>query len=308
MRIILLGPTASGKSDLAVLLAEQLQTSVISADSRQCYRKLDIGTAKPSLEMRKRVKHYNIDVLDPDQEDSAMDFQKRAEAWEKEILKDNAFVIYTGGSTLHLLSLIQPFNELPEADPDHIYELQKRAEKEGLDVLYQELKKADPKYADKMDGLNRQRIIRALDVYMQTGKPFSSFHTDDPIEPDDQTLVYGLSLPREELYRRINARVDRMIAKGLVDEVSALLDAGFDPEGQSLNTVGYTEIIRYLNDEWTLDKAIEKIKTHTRRYAKRQLTWFRRWDFINWLDADMHNTPKLAEILLSDLAAKAKKG
>lgn len=258
--------------------------------------------------MRGRVRHFNIDVLDPTEEDSAVDFQKRAEVWEQQILKDNAFVVYAGGSTLHLQSLIRPFNELPEADPENVRELQERADKEGIEALFAELKTKDPDYADKMDGMNRQRIIRALDVYLQTGKPFSSFHNDEPIVPDEQTLVYGLSMPREDLYQRINKRVDQMIVSGLVEEVRTLLKEGIDPDAQSLNTVGYSEIIRFLNDEWPLDKAIEKIKTHTRRYAKRQLTWFRRWDFIHWLDAGQYNTPELAEILLSDLAAKAKKG
>ncbi len=301
MRIILLGPTAAGKTELSLQLAGELDTAIISADSRQCYKHINIGTAKPSPEELDRIQHYNISLLDLDEEDSAMDFQKRAAEWEKEILKDSAHVIYAGGSTLHLQSLIQPFNEMPESDEENIEQLESRIESEGIESLYAMLKEADPEYADNMDGMNRQRIIRALDVWMQTGKPFSSFHSNDEIHPDKNTIVFDLKWPRQKLYDRINQRVDQMIEKGLVEEVKSILDAGHSKELQSLNTVGYKEIIKYLEGEWTLEKAVEKIKTSTRRYAKRQITWFRRWEFIGWLEAEELSVEEMKQRVLGEL-------
>ena len=149
--------------------------------------------------------------------------------------------------------------------------------------------------------MNRQRIIRALDVWMQTGKPFSSFHQREEIQPDESTLVFGLKWPRQKLYDRINRRVDRMIEGGLVDEVKDILNAGHSKELQSLNTVGYQEILKYLDGEWTMEKAIEKIKTSTRRYAKRQMTWYKRWNFVQWMDADEMIVKEMEEEVLNRL-------
>ncbi|MDZ7805983.1 MAG: tRNA (adenosine(37)-N6)-dimethylallyltransferase MiaA [Gracilimonas sp.] len=301
MRIILLGPTASGKTELSLQLAEELGTSVISADSRQCYKHIDIGTAKPTPAKLERVKHFNISLLDLEEDDNAMSFQRRAEKWEKEVLQKSQHVLYVGGSTLHIQSLIQPFNEMPEADEENISKLNDRIDKEGLESLYKMLKEIDPEYLEKMDGMNRQRIIRALDVWMQTGKPFSSFHQQGKIHPDDYTIVFGLKWPRQKLYDRINRRVDQMIEKGLVDEVKSILEAGHSKELQSLNTVGYQEIIKYLDGEWSLEKAIEKIKISTRRYAKRQMTWYKRWDFIQWLEPDVISVEEMKMKVLNEL-------
>lgn len=298
MRIIILGPTAAGKTRLSIELAEALNTSIISADSRQCYKHIDIGTAKPTAEELQRVQHFNISVLGLDEDDNAMEFQRRTEAWEQQILKNSEHVIFVGGSTLHIQSLIQPFNEMPEADEENIAKLNKRIENEGLESLYGVLEEIDPEYLKKMDGMNRQRIIRALDVWMQTGKPFSSFHQQGEIQPDEDTIVFGLKLPRKKLYDRINQRVDQMIEMGLVEELKSILQAGNPKDLQSLNTVGYKEVIKYLDGEWSLDKAVEKIKTSTRRYAKRQMTWYKRWEFINWLDADVLSTEEMKHEVL----------
>lgn len=299
MRIIILGPTASGKTDISIPLAEELYTPIISADSRQCYKHLDIGTAKPPSTELERVPHYNISILGLEEEDNAMAFQKRANAWEKEILKESNHVIYIGGSTLHVQSLVQPFNEMPDAEEENIVKLEERIKTEGIESLYGMLEEIDPEYIKKMDGMNTQRIIRALDVWMQTGKPFSSFHNQEEIQPGENTIVFGLRWPREKLYERINRRVDKMIENGLVDEVKAILKAGYPKELQSLNTVGYQEIIKYLDGDWPREKAIEKIKTSTRRYAKRQMTWFKRWGFINWLDAGEKSVLELKKKILS---------
>ena len=272
------------------MLAEELDTSIISADSRQCYKHIDIGTAKPTEEELRRVPHYNISILELDEDDSAMDFQRRAQKWEREILNGSEHVVYAGGSTLHLQSLIQPCKEMPDADEENLAKLEADIESNGLEHLYQKLQKVDPVYAQKMDGMNRQRILRALDVWMQTGRPFSSFHQQGDI----------LRWPRKMLYDRINRRVDQMIEAGLVDEVKRILEH-HPRDLQALNTVGYKEVFKYLDGEWPLDKVVEKIKTHTRRYAKRQLTWFRRWEFIEWLPAEEMSAKEMKAVILQKL-------
>ncbi len=307
MRIILLGPTASGKTGLSLLIAEELGVPVISVDSRQCYKHTNISTAKPSEEELKRVRHYNISMLDLHEQDSVKDFKTRAGVWEKEILANHDHVLYVGGSTLHLQSLIRPMDNMPTASNENLALLEKQIKADGLDSLYEKLKAVDPDYAERMDGLNRQRIVRALDVWMQTGKPFSSFHSDEAFTLPENTIVFGMRWGREVLYQRINDRVDQMIQMGLVEEVKGLLNQGYSKELQPMNAVGYREIIAYLEGKWSLDKAIEKIKTHTRRYAKRQLTWFRRWDFIEWLPAQSKKPEELKEIVLRHLAAMPDK-
>ncbi len=301
MRIILLGPTASGKTELSLQLAEELETSIISADSRQCFSMMDIGTAKPNKEELARVPHFNISNLSLDDDDSAIKFNRRAEAWEKEILSNSDHVIYAGGSTLHLTGLIQPFQDIPDSNKENINELNLRIEEEGIESLYNQLKEVDPNYIPKMDGMNRQRILRALDVWMQTGKPFSSFHNDEDLKPNKNTIVFGLNHPSEKLYDRINNRVDLMIEMGLEDEVKTILDSGFSKDLQALQTVGYREVISHFENEFDHDTMIEKIKTNTRRYAKRQLTWFRRWDFIQWLDADSLSVEEMKNVILGKL-------
>lgn len=302
MRIILLGPTASGKTELSIQLAKTLETSIISADSRQCYKHMDIGTAKPTKDELDRVPHYNISNLELDEDDSAVKFLERANDWEKEVLIQSDHVIYAGGSTLQVTGLIRPLNDAPDSDEDNITLLNERIEQDGIESLYEQLKEVDPEYIPKMDGMNRQRIIRALDVWMQTGKPFSSFHKDEEITPDENTLVFGLKWDRQKLYERINKRVDGMIEQGLINEVQSILDRGYSKDLQSLQTVGYREIISYLEGELSRDEAAEKIKTSTRRYAKRQLTWFRRWDFIRWLDAEHLSVNKMRDHIVKHLS------
>ena len=304
MRIILLGPTASGKTELSLQVAEELGIPIISVDSRQCYKHLDIGTAKPSEKELQRVEHYNISNLELDEPDSVQAFSERAEVWEKEILKSPDHSFFVGGSTLHLQSLIRPIEDIPSANEENIAEIESQIDKEGIEPVYNKLNSVDPEYVKTMDGMNRQRIIRALDVWMQTGKPFSSFHSNEEFELPDDTLVFGLQRDRQNLYDRINQRVDTMIEEGLVAETQKVLEMGYSKDLQPLNAVGYREIIAVLEGKMELDKAIEKIKTQTRRYAKRQLTWFRRWNFIEWLPADEKKPQELKEILLSRLAAK----
>ena len=304
MRIILLGPTASGKTELSLQVAEELGIPIISVDSRQCYKHLDIGTAKPSEKELQRVEHYNISNLELDEDDSVQAFSDRADVWEKQILSINDHSFFVGGSTLHLQSLIRPIDEIPSANKKNIAEIEAQIENDGIESVYEKLNAVDPEYVKKIDGMNRQRIIRALDVWMQTGKPFRSFHSNEEFQLPANTLVFGMHRDRQNLYDRINQRVDEMINEGLVNETKRVLTMGYSKDLQPLNAVGYREMIAVLNNEMDLETAIDKIKTQTRRYAKRQLTWFRRWDFITWLPADEKKPEELKEIMLSHLAAK----
>lgn len=303
MRIMIAGPTASGKTALAIKLAQKMDGEIISADSRQCYRYLNIGTAKPAPEELELVPHHNISVLDPDTPDSAALFSKREIEARQQIFDKDRRVIYCGGSTLHLQSVIRPLDEIPPSDPHNMDELNRIANQKGLGYLYDKLKVADPEYAEKMDGFNRQRIIRALDVWKQTGKPFSSFHSDAPIEKPVDLTVFILTHPRKQLHQRISERTDRMFEQGFLDEVRSLLNLGYGPELQSLQTVGYREAMLHLEGKISADQMVNDIKTATRRYAKRQMTWFRRWPFAYPLHMEGKSSDELLNELLLKVAA-----
>lgn len=302
---MLIGPTAVGKTSLSLKLAQTVDAEIISSDSRQCYKYLDIGTAKPTEEELRQVPHCNISILEPEEEDSAVDFYERAQRWEQEITSRGKNVLYVGGSTLHVQSLIKPFDDVPEADEENIEQLERRMADEGIESLYAQLEDVDPDYAAKMDGMNTQRILRALDVWMQTDKPFSSFHSDDDgFEISDDTFVLGLKRDRQSLYDRINRRVDRMFEQGFLEEVQSLLEMGYTRETRALNSVGYRDVIDYLEEKKSLEQVKKDIKTQTRRYAKRQITWFKRWDFVHWIDLDRHNYDEALDMILKELNKK----
>ncbi len=243
---------------------------------------MDIGTGKVSPADRARVPHVNIDVLDPVEPDSAAAFVRRAKIWEESL--DTAF--YVGGSTLHLQGVVWPMDELPEADPLNLARLEAIEAAGGSLGILGLLVDADPDYARTMQGYNRQRAFRALDVWMQTGRPFSSFHRHDGYVVPDDTLILILTASTETLRKRIDRRVDAMMDAGFMDEVDRLLDSGLDPALQSLQTVGYRELIEHRLGGMDLPNAVDAIKGSTRRYAKRQLTWFRRWEGAVWIDRD----------------------
>lgn len=297
------GPTASGKTSLSIRVAEELGGEIISADSRQCYRYLDIGTAKPSQKELDKITHHNISILDLNENDSAAAFKNRADRYSEEIESRGKTVIYCGGSTLHLQSIIKPLDDIPTSDLDNVRELSQIADEKGIEVLFKELQIRDPEYAKKMDGFNRQRIIRALDIWRQTGKPFSSFHSDKEIQLPKNLMVFVIDRPRQVLHKRISDRTEQMVGMGLPDEVRMILDRGYDENIQALQTVGYREVIAHLKDEIDYDKMIKDIKTATRRYAKRQMTWFRRWPFIQRLDGGELNEDQLLNQLLLKVAA-----
>ncbi len=292
-RVLLTGPTAVGKTELSLRIAERFGFSIISADSRQCYRRMDIGTGKVSPFDRARIPHYNIDVLDIEDADSAAAFVKRAKVWESHV--DCPF--YVGGSTLHIQGVIWPLDNMPTANLDHHTEIEALETSGGSQAVMEKLHQVDPVYAASMQGYNRQRAFRALDVWMQTGKPFSSFHQHAGYVVPDDTLLIVLTASKETLLKRIDARVTDMMDAGLLAEVDSILESGADVSLQSLHTVGYRELIEYRSGNITLEQAERDIRTNTWRYAKRQLTWFRRWSGAMWIHRDEHDETSLFDAL-----------
>lgn len=281
--IVIVGPTCSGKTDLAIELATKLNSEIISADSRQIYKYLNIGTAKPSIEQLKKIKHYFIDELEPDIEFNVSKFEVEALELIDKILLQEKIPIVVGGSGLYIKALIDGIFNTVDVDIEYRNYLKNQREKFGNDFLYEELKKIDSITAEKLHPQNWKRIIRALEVYKLTGIPIWQWQKNYNREIDINFIQFGLEWDRNMLYININNRVERMIENGLVDEVKNILEMGYSSQLNSLNTVGYKEIISFLNNELTLEKAIELIKRNTRRFAKRQLTWFKKDKRITWL-------------------------
>jgi tRNA dimethylallyltransferase len=291
--IVIVGPTCSGKSYLGLELLQHINGEIISADSRQIYKRLNIGTAKPFSGELQIVKHHLIDILNPDENYDVNKFSIDAENVIDDIHKRNKTAIVAGGSGLYVKALIDGIVESADKDENIRKELLAKKEKYGNDFLYNELIKVDPISAEKMLPQNWKRVIRALEVYYLTGKQIHQHHNKQNKNSKFSFNQYGLRWNRDALYNRIEERVDKMIEDGLVDEITGILNDGYDKNLNSLNTVGYKEIISYLEKEITLIRAIELIKRNTRRYAKRQLTWFRADKRIKWFhvssQADLDN-------------------
>ena len=301
MDVIIVGPTASGKTALSVEVAESIGCPIISADARQCYIGMDIGTAKPSAEELGRVVHYNISILQPDQKDNAAAFVDRVEEWKQ--VHPHPHWVIAGGSTLYLQSLLFPLDDIPKSDATLQAEIENDIATNGLQRAWDRLNALDPVYAKQMDGLNHQRIVRALCVILQTGKPFSSFHKRENFDTPTDALVFGINLDREHLVKRINDRVDAMISAGLVEEVKALRHSGYDQNCNALKTVGYSEVFEYLDGAISHHEMVNQIKAHTRQYSRRQMTWFRRWPFIEWIDLDAITVGEAAQLIRDRLLA-----
>lgn len=282
---MIVGPTASGKTKLSVELAKLLNGEIISADSMQIYKYMDIGTAKVTKEEMEGIKHYLIDEVFPDEEFSVARFQELALKYIEEILQKGKTPIIVGGTGLYVNSLVYNIN-FSESQGDWGYrdKLTKEAEEKGIEVLFERLKEVDPETADKLHLNDTKRIIRALEVYEQTGKPMS-YHVKESrkIPPKYDFRIIGLSWDRALLYDRINKRVDKMIEDGLLDEVKSLVEKGYDNNTIAMQAIGYKEILAHLRGEMTLDEAIELIKLGSRRYAKRQITWFKRLENLQWV-------------------------
>lgn len=272
--IAVVGPTASGKTAFAVNLAHQINGEIVSADSRLVYKGFDIGTAKPTLKEREGIPHYMIDIAEPETDYSAGLYLKDAEKIIKDILLRGKVPIIAGGTGLYLNILLMNY-DLPKVEPD--YDLREKLKK--TDNLYEILSSLDPQTALEIDPNDRKKLIRAIEIVKLTGKPLSKSRGRKEPEYDVEWL--GLNYPREELYGRINRRVDLMIENGLVEETEKLLEE-HGRINNILYTIGYQEMVSYLDGILTLDEAVDKLKQNTRRYAKRQLTWFRKNPDIKW--------------------------
>lgn len=281
--VVIVGPTASGKSELAVQLAEKFDGEVVNADSMQVYRGMDIGTAKPSAEFLQRAPHHLVGVVAPDVNFTAADFQQAARRVIGEIRLRQRLPIVVGGTGLYIRALLGGLAESPGGDETYRAELGALADREGNLLLLERLRRVDPETAARLHVNDRLRIIRALEVHQQSGRPFSEYQSGFA-EAWCTPLKFGIKVERGELYRRINARVDHMIAAGLVEEVQNLLSAGYGRDLKALRSIGYKEICSYLAGELSLAQAIDLIKRDTRHYAKRQLTWFKREAEINWVE------------------------
>ena len=285
--IVMVGPTASGKTNLSIELAKRIGGEIISADSMQIYKMMDIGTAKPDREEMQGIRHYLIDEVYPDEEFSVAKFQSLALKYIGEILDKGKVPIVVGGTGLYINSLVYNY-KFSETISDWNYRerLKQTADEKGREYLHEELRKIDPEAAKRIHVNDLKRIIRALEVFHYTQKTMTHHQDVSRTEPSPyQFTLFGLTMDRELLYERINRRVDIMMEKGLVEEVRKLVKLGFTKKAPAMQGLGYKEIISYLRGEATFGEAVDLLKKNTRHYAKRQLTWFRRMEEVNWIDA-----------------------
>jgi tRNA dimethylallyltransferase len=279
--LIILGPTASGKTDLAIRLAKMLDTEIISADSRQFYRELSIGTAKPSADQLAEVKHHFVGHISITEDYNISRFEQDTIRLLEKLFETRRFVIMTGGSGLYIDAVCHGIDEQPEHDPAIRNLLSEEFKARGIKYLQSELLRLDPEYYHAVDLSNPYRLIRALEVCMMTGKTYSSYRKGQKQQRSFRVIKIGISVPREELLDRINRRIDGMLQAGLFEE--AMANLAFR-NLNALNTVGYKEIFDYLDGKCSFEEATEKIRINTRRYAKRQMTWFRKDKNIIWIE------------------------
>ena len=282
--LVITGPTAVGKTDLCLEIAESRGIPVINADSRQIYRDMPIGTAAPTAEQMQRVKHYFVGIL-------ALDEYYNASMYEQDVMtllsqmfegKDNALAMMTGGSMMYIDAVCNGIDDIPTIRDDIRQLYKDRLATEGLDPLLAELKTLDPEYYDIVDKCNPRRVVHGLEICRQTGTTYTSFRIRERKQRPFRIVKIALNRPRDILYKRINSRVDMMIAEGLEEEARRLYPLR---HLNALNTVGYKEMFKYIDGEWTLDEAVERIKGNTRRYARKQQTWYKKDDDIVWFDA-----------------------
>ena len=270
---VIAGPTAVGKTEITIKLAKHYGLSIISSDSRQFYKEMSIGTAKPGMEEQKQVPHYFIDCLSVQDYYSVSKFEQDVLALLPQLFAEKPVVIMTGGSGLYIDAVCKGIDDIPDPDIEIRKEVMQLYQKEGIEALRRNLRMLDPEFIAQTDIANHKRLVRALEVSLQTGKPYSEFLKSTRKERPFDIAKFYITRPREELFQRINRRVDMMMQQGLLEEAESLLPYR---EYNALNTVGYKQLFDYFDGKCSLEKAIEQIKTDTRRYAKRQLTWFKR--------------------------------
>ncbi|BBK76840.1 tRNA (adenosine(37)-N6)-dimethylallyltransferase MiaA [Clostridium butyricum] len=301
--LVLGGPTAVGKTELSIKIAKELKGEIISADSMQIYKYMDIGSAKVTEQEMDGIKHHLIDVIEPNVPFSVADFKEYGEIALKNILSKNKFPIIAGGTGLYINSLTcnMTFTEA-EKDEEYRLYLEKLSEEKGNDFVHEMLKEIDPISYKEIHANNRKRVIRALEVYKLTKKPFSSFNAgEDFYKSDYDVYYYVLTMNRDKLYERINKRVDIMIEKGLLEECIKLREMGYTSDMQSMQGIGYKEILYYLENKISFGDAVNMIKQGSRNYAKRQLTWFRRDKRCIFLDKDVMSEDEILHKVLNDI-------
>ncbi|NOX87132.1 MAG: tRNA (adenosine(37)-N6)-dimethylallyltransferase MiaA [Chlorobi bacterium] len=291
--VVVAGPTASGKSDVAILLAKYFKTEIISADSRQFYKEIPIGTAAPGREQLAAVKHHFAGHLSVKDDYNVSRFEQDVLNLLDELFKTHEVVIMVGGSGLYIDAVCKGIDELPEPDETIRNSLNELVEKKGIGTLQRKLKRLDPAYYNQVDLYNPKRLIRAIEVCLQTGKPYSQLRQNKPKKRDFDIIKIGMEVPREILVERIAHRTYEMMEKGWLEEALKVYPM---KDCNALNTVGYKELFKYFDGEWDLDTAIQKIITNTRRYARRQMTWFRKDKAIAWFDpSDVEGMIRLVE-------------
>ena len=300
--LCIVGPTATGKTRLSVALAQRLGAEIVSCDSMQLYRGMDVGTAKPTAQEMGGVPHHMISCVDPREEFSVSRYVELADRCVQDSFARGKPVIVVGGTGLYVDSLVAGREFAPFPQTGRREALTARAEKEGIEPLMQELRAVDPEAAESIHPSNQKRVIRALEVYLETGKTITQHNRETRIRPPKYRPVWiGLDyVNRSALYARIDARVDEMFAQGLVDEVRRLLESGVPERATSMQAIGYKELTAFLRGEGTEDAAREQIKLASRRYAKRQRTWFRRNPDVRWID--LPDTPDFGAVLEEALA------
>lgn len=285
--IAVAGPTASGKTALAVEIAKAVGGEIVSCDSMQIYKEMSIGTAKPDAEEMQGIPHHMLDFVEPERRYSVADFVEDARACIDDILARGKVPVIAGGTGLYMDSVLNNISFADfDSDPDFREEMQKMAEAEGNDAVHNLLQKIDPEAAEKIHPNNVRRVIRALEVCKVTGKTFTQVNLESVRDAVYDALIIGIDRNREQLYERINLRVDIMLEKGLLAEVKRLWEKGIGADTTAMQAIGYKELARFLDGRCSYDDAVDKIKMESRRYAKRQLTWFRRNPEIVWFDAD----------------------
>ncbi|AOT72922.1 tRNA (adenosine(37)-N6)-dimethylallyltransferase MiaA [Geosporobacter ferrireducens] len=292
--VIIVGPTGVGKTDLSIEIAKKMDGEIVSADSMQIYKHMDIGSAKPSIEEQDHIPHYLMDEIDPREEFSVAQYQKKAKAYIEKILLSGKLPIIVGGTGLYVNSIIYNIDFTATISNWNLRkQLEEEAHKYGNKYIHDKLRNIDSEAAERIHPNNLKRVIRALEVYYEGGEKIKDFQESLTENPAYQYAMIGLIRDRKELYERINLRVDLMIQQGLIEEVKNLMASGLDTDAISMKGLGYKEIIRYLKGDYSLEAAVEIIKRDTRRYAKRQITWFKRYDQIQWFDVGAYEEKKV---------------
>ncbi|MDI6605149.1 MAG: tRNA (adenosine(37)-N6)-dimethylallyltransferase MiaA [Thermoanaerobacteraceae bacterium] len=309
--LIIVGPTATGKTKLSIELAKYYDGEIISSDSMQIYKKMNIGTAKITNEEKLDIPHYMLDIVEPNEEFSVAEYEKMVKPIIKDINERGKLPIIVGGTGLYINSIIYTMN-FSECinNPDYRNKMKELSKKNGNEFLHAKLKQIDPETAKKLHPNDVKRIIRALEVYEFTGKPISHYQKESgkKLNKDYNPYMIGLNYrDRNILYEKIDNRIDQMIENNLIEEVVNLLKIGYNKCDTSMQALGYKEIVEYLEGKTTLEEAIEKLKKGTRRYAKRQITWFKSYDFIKWFYVDdFHDFKELKKKIIEYLAGKLR--